>query len=143
MLKRLSVVMLAVVALACADEEPRITVTPDSGQFIRGADAAVPGDFAAVVSYVVANTGGQNAYVATCADNVDAPVDRLVDGQWMPYPGDYCPTSAVRGTARIAKSRSRMGVAVIADTGLFRVRVEYSTENNAKSTAMSTAFRVR
>lgn len=143
MLKRLSVVMLAAFALACADDEPRLTVTPASGQFIREADAAVPGDFAAIAPYVVANKGGQNAYVATCGDNLDAPIDRLVDGQWTPYPGDYCPTTAVRGTARIAKSRSRMGVTVIPDTGLYRVRVEYVTENNAKLTAVSDAFRIR
>ena len=143
MVKHLSVVVLAALALACADAEPRITVTPSSKGFLREADAAVPGDFAAIASYLVANEGGQNAYVATCGDNVDAPIDHMLGGQWMPYPGDYCPSSAVRGTARIAKSRSRIGFAVISDTGLFRVRVEYVTENNARLTAVSDTFRVR
>jgi len=143
MLKRLSLVVLAACALACADDEPRITVTPEGALFTREADAAEPGDFAAVPSYVVANEGGQNAYVATCGDNVDAPIDQAVDGQWTQYTASYCPASATRGTARIARSRPRMGLSVIRDAGLYRVRVEYVTESNAKLTAVSDTFRVR
>jgi len=143
MLKRLSVVVLAAFSLACAEDEPRITVTMTGAPFTRGADAAQPGDFAAVVSYIVASEGGQNAYVGTCGDNVDAPIDRMVGGQWTPYDNDYCPATAVRGSARIAKNRRRMGMAVIADTGVYRVRVEYVTESNAKSTAVSDTFHVR
>lgn len=143
MLKRLSVVMLASLALACGE---RLTVRVDTEGTVFDR-AATPGGTVpvAVVSYVARNTGDKVAFLPACGQNPVATIERLNGGTWEQWSGGACVAIMPMTPIEMHSGNRVSGAVSIAEAGRFRVRLGYSdnTSMSGERFAYSAPFDVR
>ena len=143
MLKRLSVVMLASLALACSD---RLSVRVDTEGTLFDR-AATPGSTVplAIIPYVVKNTGDKVAFLPACGQSPMATIERLNGGTWEQWSGVACIAIMPMAPIEMHSGNRVWGSVSIAEAGRFRVRLNYSDNGSMEhaSFAYSEPFDVR
>lgn len=137
MLKRLSVVVLASLALGCGPEGPRLRVWTEGSTFDH-ANATVPFD--------VRNVGDASAWIPACGDKVSVVVQRWVDNQWAAYSGTVCIAVLPMNPIVLRSGQSTASAFQILDVGRFRFGVSYTAgagQTAGEQWSYSDAFEVR
>ena len=143
MLKRLSVVVLASLALACSDRLS-VRVDAEGTVFDRVATtgSTVP---VAVVSYIARNTGDKVAFLPACGQSPMATIERLNGSTWEQWSGWACLAIMPMTPIEMHSGNRVRGSVSIFEAGRFRVRLGYSdnTSMSGERFAYSEPFDVR
>lgn len=143
MLKRLFVVVLASLALACGDRLS-VRVDTEGTVFDRVATtgSTVP---VAVVSYIARNTGDKVAFLPACGQNPMATIERLNAGTWEQWSGSACVAVMPMTPIEMHPGNRAWGSVSLAEAGRFRVRLAYAdnTSMSGERFAYSAPFDVR
>lgn len=142
MLKRLAVVVLSSLALACGRDETRLRLTTAAAEFTRVAAPGETGAGSATIPYEVTNLGEQTAYLPTCGGALQPSIDRWDGSSWSEYAGPYCLANLQWGSARLVRGASVQGTASIAEAGTYRIRFDFTTEQSDNGTVASDAVNV-
>ena len=144
MLKRVFVVMLASLAIACSGDRLGIRIATDGTVFDRG---PTPGGTVSLagVPYSVTNTGDKAAFLPACGESPMAAIERFNGSTWEQYSGSACMAIMpmvpidLRAGARVGGS---MG---ISEAGRYRLRLSYADNGSMSQErlAYSNAFEVR
>ena len=143
MLKRLSIVMLASLALACSD---RLSVRVDTeGTVFDRTDTPGTTVPVAVIPYVVKNTGDKVAFLPACGANPLATIERLNAGTWEQSSGSACVAVMPMTPIEMHSGNRVWGSVSIFEAGRFRVRLNYAdnTSMSGERFAFSVPFDVR
>lgn len=127
LLKRLAVVVLAALSLAC-DERPILRVVTNGTSFQRELTSSTATTPIAVVPYDIRNRGNATAFVATCGTRVLPTVEKLVNGQWENYSSAFCMLSMVMIPLELREGESHHDDVTIGEAGHYRLRVSYSSD---------------
>ena len=129
MLKRLSVVMLAAVALACGGEDrPVLKVGADGTSFQRETVPSTATSPVATVPYLIWNRGSATAFVPTCGGHALPALERLVNGNWESYSGPICIDVMMETPIELRAGQARRDEVAIGDAGTFRIRMTYAPD---------------
>ena len=143
MLKRLSVVMLAALALACGD---RLSVRVDTEGTVFDR-TATPGSTmpVAVVSYVARNTGDRAAFLPACGQSPMATIERFNGESWEPWSGSACIAIMPMTPIEMQTGNRVQGSVSIMEAGRFRVWLSYADNRSMENVrfAYSEPFDVR
>ena len=127
MLKRLFVVALAALSLAC-DERPVLRVVTNGTSFQRELVPSTASSPIAIVPYDIRNRGNATAFVPTCGTRVLPTVEKLVNGQWESYSSAFCMLSMVMIPLELREGESHHDEVAITEAGHYRLRVPYSSD---------------
>jgi hypothetical protein len=129
MLKRLSVVILAALALACGgDDRPVLMVGADGASFQREVVPSTAVGPIATVPYVVWNRGGATAFIPKCGGHAQPVLERLVNGSWESYSGWPCIEVMAEPPIELRAGESRRDLVAIGDAGHFRILMTYAPD---------------
>ncbi|HWE41743.1 MAG TPA: hypothetical protein VG432_04515 [Gemmatimonadaceae bacterium] len=136
MLKRLFVVMLAALAVACSD---RLSVRVDTAGTVFDRAATIGSTVpVAVVSYIARNTGDKVAFLPACGQNPVATIERLNGGTWEQWSGGACLAIMPMSPIEMHAGNRVWGSGSIAEAGRFRLRLSYA--DNARLSGERFAF---
>ena len=144
LLRRLTVVALALFAVACADDRPVLRLGTEGTSFQR---ELVPTTSVSPVAFVPFNTwnrGNATAFIPACGTRASAVVDRYVGGSWEQYSSLLCLDVTTETPIELRAGASRRDEVAIGEAGHFRIRVSYSSDASARHgfTAISRDFDV-
>ena len=128
LLKRLSVVALTALALACGDDRPVLRVVSNGTSFQRETTPSTATSPIAIVPYDMWNRGNATAYVATCGTRVLPVIDKLVNGQWESYSSGFCMLSMVMVPLELREGERHHDELAIGEAGRYRIRMPYSSD---------------
>ena len=126
--KRLAVVVLAALTIACGDDRPVLRVDTNGTTFQREVTASTATTPMAVVPYDIWNRGDATAFVSTCGTRVLPVIEKLVNGQWESYSGGFCMLSMVMVPLELREGGHHHDELAIGDAGRYRLRVPYSSD---------------
>ena len=128
--KRLIVVSLGALSLACGDDRPALTVGADAPSYQM---QSVPstGFGLATVSYRSWNHGSATAFVRSCGARPIAVLERLVDGSWQPYTSALCIALEPESPIQLRAGESRRDQLIVGAPGHFRIRLPYAADAGA------------
>ena len=128
MLKRLSIVMLAALALACGDDRPSLRVVVQGTSFVRQSVPSTSLSPVAYVPYTVTNYGDRAAFLPTCGSRVVPVVEQLVNGHWESYASGICMLNSLMGPLELDAGRKHQDEVAVGAAGRFRLRVPYTSD---------------
>lgn len=146
-LQRLSLALLAVLALACEGGDPRpiLKVGVNGTSFQR---ETVPSTATSPIAYVPVmtwNRGDATAFLPGCGAKYLPGIEKLVDGSWQPYAVGFC-AAVISGTpVELRAGESRNDQVAIGDAGHFRIHVSYWADASGehRDDALSSEFDVQ
>jgi hypothetical protein len=125
--RRLTLVALAALAVACADDRPRLRVDVDGGSFER-VPVAGSGLELASITFDVVNDGGATAFINACDRRIAASIDKRVDGRWEQFAGGICLANLPADPVQLRSGARQQGGVGIGEAGRFRVKVSYGSD---------------
>ena len=128
MLNRLSVVLLACLALACGEDRPMLKVTTNGTAFQRQSVPSTSVSPVAYVPYDSWNRGSATAFLPTCGTRVTPVVEKLVNGQWESYASGFCMLSSLMVPLELREGETHHDEVAIGEAGHYRIRVPYSSD---------------
>ena len=128
MLKRLSVVMLASLTLACREDRPILRVTTNGTSFQRETVPSTATTPIAYVPYDTWNRGDATAFISTCGTRVLPVIEKLVNGRWESYASGFCMMSSVMVPLELREGEIHHDEIAIGEAGQYRLRVPYSSD---------------
>jgi hypothetical protein len=133
MLNRLSVVVLASLALACSGDRLSVRVDTEGTAFDRTATTGSTVALA-LIPFTVKNTGDQTAFLPACGANPSATIERLTGGAWEQWGGTVCVAIMPMAPIEMHSGNRVWGSVSIAEAGRFRIRIDYA-DNGSMSKA--------
>ena len=145
MLKRLSIVMLAALAVACGDDRPLLKVGTAGSSFQRESVPSTSMSPVAYVPYDIRNSGNETAFIPTCGPRTLPVVEKLVNGHWEGYASGFCVMSSLMVPLELRAGESHHDELAIGDAGRFRIRMPYSADAQMRNRfeSISARFDVR
>lgn len=144
MIRRLSVIALAAVALACSgsgDEKPRLEVVTEGSEFVLGGTGPAP---QANVRYTVTNRGSATAFVASCNGHPLVGLEQQTGMEWAQTSAMACLAIYTMDPIALRAGQSITDTYYFHDAGVYRMVLAYSRDASAPSeTATSGAVTVR
>ena len=128
LLKRLTIVALATLALACGEDRPILRVVTNGTSFQRVVVPSTSTTPIAVVPFDMWNRGDATAFVSTCGTRVLPEIEKLVNGRWESYAGAFCMMSMVMVPLELREGQSHHDDVAITEAGRYRLRVSYSSD---------------
>lgn len=129
LLKRLTVVALAALTLACGDDRPVLRVVTNGSSFQRELTSPTATTPIATVPYDIRNRGNATAFISACGTRVLPTIEKLVNGQWEGYASGYCVMmSTVMMPIELREGESHHDEVTISEAGRYRLRVPYSSD---------------
>lgn len=133
LLKRLAVIALTALTLACGDDRPILRVAINGTSFQRGAVPSTATTPIAYVPYDIRNRGNATAFIPTCGTRVLPVIEKLVNGQWESYSGGFCMLSIVMVPLELREGQTHHDEVAIGDAGRYRLRVSYSSDSQLRN----------
>ena len=123
---RLSIAVLAALAVGCSDQGPggipQIRVDPQGSQFQLVTTGTGP---SATIPYTITNTGGQPVFVSDCS----TVADRLVNGQWVPDESSTMICALANSSLTTLRPGERVdALKVVGQAGTWRLRTTFSAD---------------
>jgi hypothetical protein len=145
LIKRLTIVALAALTLACGDDRPVLRVVTNGTSFQRELTSPTATTPIAVVPYDMRNRGDATAFVSTCGTRVLPEIDKLVNGRWENYSGAFCMMSMVMVPLELREGETHHDDVAISEAGRYRLRVPYSSDAQLRNhfESVSGAFDVQ
>jgi hypothetical protein len=128
LLKRMTVVALAALTLACGEGRPNLRVLTNGTSFQRELISSTSTTSIAVVPYDMWNRGDATAFVSTCGTRVLPVIEKLVNGQWESYSSGFCMMSMVMVPLELREGETHHDEVAISEAGRFRIRVPYASD---------------
>jgi hypothetical protein len=133
MLKRLSVVILTTIALACGGDRPILMVGTNGTSFQRELVPSTSVSPVAYVPYDSWNHGNATAFLPTCGARVLPTVEKYVNGQWESYASGFCMLSSVMVPLELREGDTHHDEVAIGEAGHYRIRVSYSSDGQLRN----------
>lgn len=145
LLERLTIVAVAVLAVACGDDRPLLKVGTEGTSFQREVVPSTSTWPIAVVPYNTWNRGSATAFIPACGAHASAVVERYVGGSWESYSSLLCIDIMMETPLELPAGKSRRDQVAISEAGHFRIRMPYSADASASHgfDAISRDFDVR
>jgi hypothetical protein len=128
LLKRLSVIGLTALTLACGDDRPVLKVGTNGTSFQRESVPSTAVMPIAYVPYDTWNRGNATAFIPTCGSRVLPVIEKLVNGQWESYASGFCMLSMVMVPLELRAGQTHHDEVAIGDAGRFRIRMPYASD---------------
>ena len=122
MIRRLSVVVLSVVALACHSDRPTVVLSTQGTVFDRGGSGIVP---EATVPVTVTNRGDRTVFLPACADRPAVSIERGTGKSWEQYSGTFCVTNLMQSPVELRAGEKLTGTFTFAEPGYYRIRLTW------------------
>ena len=142
--KRLTIIALAALGIACSPDRPVLKVGTEGASFERGSVPSTATGPIAIVSYNTWNRGSATAFMPACGGRASAVVERYVGGSWESYASVYCIDIMMQTPVELRPGESRSDQLSIGDAGRFRIRMPYSADAHGSQNlyTLSNAFDV-
>lgn len=130
LLKRLAVVALTTLTLACGEDRPRLRVVTQGSSFVRQSVPSTSVSPVAYVPYTVTNYGDRTAFLPTCGSRVVPVVEQLANGHWESYAAGLCmlTNSSVMIPLELGAGQKHQDEVAVGAAGRFRIRMPYTSD---------------
>lgn len=133
LLKRLTIVTLAALTLACREDRPILRLVTNGTSFQRVVVPSTSTTPIAVVPFDMWNRGDATAFVSTCGTRVLPEIEKLANGRWENYSGAFCMMSMVMVPLELREGQSHHDDVAITEAGRYRLRVSYSSDEQLRN----------
>ena len=142
----LSVLALAVLALACGGEDkPRLEVATQGSEFVRGGTDHTQ---SVAIPYTVTNRGNATAFISSCNGHPLVSLESGTGTGWVQTSAAACLAIYLSAPIELRAGQSITDSFYFPDPGVFRLALSYASTASAATsgqseTAASGAFTVR
>ena len=146
LIKRLTVVALTALAVACGgDDRPLLKVGTEGTSFQRQLVPTTSVSPVAFVPYNTWNRGSATAFIPACGAHPTVTIERYAGGKWESYAGTFCIDVMIETPIELRAGASRTDSVAIGEAGHFRIRLPYgeSASTGSRFVTLSRDFDVQ